>query len=146
MRALRQGGHRGPAHGLVLLPVFALAVGVTIVGLGALPALGQVVAVLAAEEVPEDGDPQGFRALSPSFSSPPCLSRGVVVRVVPQRGVAVIVSVLDGGRGRVGSVVVCRRRSRGRCHECGGAACPLLGRLRSGQLRKDGNRAIKALL
>ena len=59
---MRQGGHRGPAHGLVFLPVFPLAVGVAVVGLGALPALGQVVAVLAAVEALEDGDPQGFRA------------------------------------------------------------------------------------
>ena len=59
---VRQGGHRGPAHGLVFLPVIPLAVGVAVVGLGALPALGQVVAVLAAVEALEDGDPQGFRA------------------------------------------------------------------------------------
>ena len=53
-----QGGHRGLAHGRVLLPVFPLAV-----GLGALSAVGQAVAVLAAGEAFEDGDPQGFRAL-----------------------------------------------------------------------------------
>ena len=43
VRAPGQGGHRGPAHRFVLAPVFALAVGVTVVGLRALRAPGQVV-------------------------------------------------------------------------------------------------------
>ena len=57
---VRQGGHRSPAHGFVLFPMFPLAVGVTVVGLGALPALGQVVTVLAALETLDDGDPQAL--------------------------------------------------------------------------------------
>ena len=60
VRVPSQGGHRGPAHGFVLLPVFPLAVGVAVVGLGALSALGQVVAALPALEALEDGDPKGF--------------------------------------------------------------------------------------
>ena len=42
--------------------MFSLAVGITVVRLRALPALGQVVAVLAAVEAFEDRDPQGLRA------------------------------------------------------------------------------------
>mgnify|MGYP001498060255 CR=1 FL=1 len=40
--------------------MLALAVGVAIERLRALSALGQVVAVLAAVEAPEDGDPEGL--------------------------------------------------------------------------------------
>ena len=46
----------------MLAPVFALAVGVTVVGLRALPTPGQVVAALTALEAPEDGDPEGLSA------------------------------------------------------------------------------------
>ena len=42
--------------------MLALAVGITVVRLRALPALGQVVAVLAAVEALEDGDPEGLHA------------------------------------------------------------------------------------
>ena len=57
-----QGGHCGATHRLVFFPVFALAVGVAVVRLRALRALGQVVAVLAAVEAPEDRDPEGLLA------------------------------------------------------------------------------------
>ena len=58
--AMRQGGHCGPAHGFVRLPVFPLAVGVAVVGLGALVTLWQLVSALAALKTLEDRDPQGF--------------------------------------------------------------------------------------
>ena len=53
-----QGGHRGSAHGFVLFPMFPLAVGIAVLGLGALGAHGQLVAALAALETLEDRDPQ----------------------------------------------------------------------------------------
>ena len=97
VRVPSQGGHRGPAHGLVLFPVLPLAVGVAVVGLGALPALGQVVAVLAAVEALEDGDPKG-------------LLRAFLLRVVVGDNIALlrgaaITSALIGGRGGGGGVV-----------------------------------------
>ena len=103
---LRQGGHRGPAHGLVRLPVLPLAVGVAVVGLGALPALGQVVAVLAAVETLEDGDPQGFGGLV--FLRLRVLGEGL--SRLFRGGAVVVMSWRGGGHFRgVGVVVVVAR-------------------------------------
>ena len=44
----------------MFFPVFALAVGITVVRLLTLLALGQVVSLLAAVEAPKDGDPRDF--------------------------------------------------------------------------------------
>ena len=108
---MRQGGHRGPAHGFVRLPVFPLAVGVAVVGLGALPALGQVVAVLAAVEALEDGDPQGFRVRFLSLLHVVVFNEGLVLLLLLLllfRGAAVV-SACRGGAGGGGAarVVAC---------------------------------------
>ena len=111
VRVLRQGGHRGPAHGLVRLPVLPLAVGVAVVGLGALSALGQVVAALAAVEALEDGDPQGLRAtLSLRLR---VFDDGLLLLLLLRGGAVVMVSLPGGGRGSVGGVVVVAIVARG---------------------------------
>ena len=76
------------------------------IGLGALPALGQVVAVLAAEEAPEDGDPQGFGGLV--FLRLRVLGDGLLLLF--RGGAVVIVSWRGGGhfRGVDVAVVVAR--------------------------------------
>ena len=108
VRVMRQGGHRGTTHGLVLLPVFPLAVGVAVVGLGALAALGQVMAVVAAMKALEDGDPKRFGAVI-------LFRRHRDGLLFLFRSGAVVSSLGgSGGRGPAGGVVAVAVVARGR--------------------------------